>query len=485
MNFATEKENSLITSSLETPTKPSSYVLPKRRPLSAYLANLDDDHAEQIECKSFASLQHSKLPDRSALAESHRMLSSSSSRASKQIAEPVTPTGRDVTPKRQVVPSRFANSNSPKGRPPGQQRAPRPKSFTFRTPQAALSYSERKAQNAAKLGHSRSVTNIQPKSERTAISRPRPASVRLPGPKKFPSPTGGTKRLGMNINRDSKNIGSDDNRTQWTLEDFNLLKPLGKGKFGRVYKAKERKTNYTVALKVIQKSELEKCNVEVQLRREIEIQSELNHPNILHLFGFFYDETRIYLILEYAPGGELYDHLKKSGGKFEESVAAKYIADLARAIRHCHSKGVIHRDIKPENLLLDNNNNLKIADFGWSVHAVRTTRRGTMCGTLDFLPPEMCDGRSYDSSVDLWSIGVLLFEMLFGKPPFEEHSEWQTKERIKRVDLVFPRADVSEDAKQLIRSLLRRNPAMRLPLGRILTHPWIVRHTSERRRGPR
>lgn len=240
------------------------------------------------------------------------------------------------------------------------------------------------------------------------------------------------------------------------------------------------KTGYVVALKVLNKEQLAKENAEIQLRREIEIQSALSHPNILRLYGFFYDELRIYLILEYAPGGELYAHLKECGGTFNEPEAAGYIASLASALRHCHAKGVIHRDLKPENLLLDANNNLKIADFGWSVHAVRASRRTTMCGTLDFLSPEMCEGREYDTSIDLWSLGVLLYEMLYGKPPFEEESELDTKERIKQVDIVFPRGNISNRAKHLIRSLLRRDPKKRLPLTDVLRHPWILEHTRPR-----
>ena len=271
-----------------------------------------------------------------------------------------------------------------------------------------------------------------------------------------------------------------DDRRQWTLKDFKLIKLLGKGRFGKVFKARELKTNYVVALKILNKAHLLKEKAETQLRREIEIQSELRHPNILRLYGFFYDETRIYLILEYAPGGELYKHLKDCGGTFEEPQVARYIQSLASALRHCHAKGVIHRDLKPENLLLDGNNELKIADFGWSVHAVRSNRRTTMCGTLDFLAPEMCEGREYDTTVDLWSLGVLLYEMLYGKPPFEEPSESDTKKRITQVDIVFPNVaehDVSARARHLIRSLLRRNPKKRLSLNHVLCHQWILKHT--------
>jgi serine/threonine protein kinase len=169
---------------------------------------------------------------------------------------------------------------------------------------------------------------------------------------------------------------------QWSFTDFEMGIHLGDGRFGNVFKAREKSTGYTVALKILRKSQLLQSGADAQLRREIEIQSELSHPSILRLFGFFHDPKRVYLILEFAPGGELYNHLHKCGGVFSELEAARYIYDLASALRHCHSKGVIHRDIKPENLLLDANHRLKIADFGWSVHAVSSTRRSTMCGTL-------------------------------------------------------------------------------------------------------
>lgn len=178
---------------------------------------------------------------------------------------------------------------------------------------------------------------------------------------------------------------------RWHLNDFDVGKPLGHGKFGNVYLAREKKSKFIVALKVLFKSQLQKAGVEHQLRREIEIQSHLRHPNILRLYGYFYDQNRVYLILEYAKGGELYKELQRLGC-FNQRRAATYIFCLAEALKYCHSKHVIHRDIKPENLLLGLNGELKIADFGWSVHAPHS-RRTTMCGTLDYLPPEMIEGK--------------------------------------------------------------------------------------------
>ena len=134
------------------------------------------------------------------------------------------------------------------------------------------------------------------------------------------------------------------------------------------------------------------------------------------MYGYFYDSKRIYLILEYSPGGELYKKLTQPG-HFSEKVSAKYICDLALALDYCHQKHVIHRDIKPENLLVGAHGEIKIPYFGWSVHAT-TSRRNTLCGTLDYLQPEMVEGLEHDEKVDIWSLGVLMYEFLIGCPPF-------------------------------------------------------------------
>ncbi|KAJ3225260.1 spindle assembly checkpoint kinase [Clydaea vesicula] len=255
---------------------------------------------------------------------------------------------------------------------------------------------------------------------------------------------------------------------QWRLKDFEVGKALGRGKFGRVYLAKEKSTNQVVALKLLFKGELREAKVEKQVRREIEIQSHLR------LYGYFYDEKRVYLILEYASKGELYSVLKKVG-RFEEQVASKYVYQLTLALIYLHSKGVIHRDIKPENLLLGENGEVKIADFGWSVHAA-DSRRETLCGTLDYLPPEMVLGKDHDARVDLWSLGVLIFEFLVGKPPFEEEGSYkETYRRIANVDLVFPDF-ISFQAKDLILKLCKSNPKERISLILVKMHPWIVEY---------
>ncbi|KAG0174972.1 hypothetical protein DFQ30_001447 [Apophysomyces sp. BC1015] len=234
---------------------------------------------------------------------------------------------------------------------------------------------------------------------------------------------------------------------QWTLDDFDIGRSLGKGKFGHVYLAREKKSGYVVALKVLYKSELENSGVETQLRREVEIQKQLKHPHILRLYGYFHDETRVFLILELAAKGELYKVLQKQG-RFPENVAAK----MTNALLYLHSKRVIHRDIKPENLLLGLKGELKIGDFGWSVKTgVIASRRSTLCGTLDYLPPEMVEGRRHNEKVDVWSLGVLLYEMICGNPPFEDNEGYEaTYRRIVKVDLHMP-SFVSNDAADLIK----------------------------------
>lgn len=270
-----------------------------------------------------------------------------------------------------------------------------------------------------------------------------------------------------------KDAQKQDDRKKWTLADFDIGRALGKGKFGNVYLAREKKSKFIVALKVLFKSQIQKANVEHQLKREIEIQSHLRHRNILRMYGYFHDDSRVYMILEFAPNGELFKELQVQPNKrFTEERTAKYIAQIADALRYCHGKKVIHRDIKPENLLLGHNGEIKIADFGWSVHSP-SSRRDTLCGTLDYLPPEMVQGQPHDEKVDLWSLGVLCYECLVGKPPFEAATYEETYRRIGRAKYSFP-SHLSEGARDLIRKLLVTDPSLRLPLNDVLSHEWIV-----------
>jgi len=256
------------------------------------------------------------------------------------------------------------------------------------------------------------------------------------------------------------------------------VKPLGRGGFGDVFLAAEKKSKFLIALKVLTKSKLRKDGEKQinQLKREIENQQSLQHPNILQLYAYFYDEEKIYLVLEYAPKGELYKKLIKAG-KFPEKETAGYIKGLVEALSYCHEKGVIHRDIKPENLLIGQQDMLKIADFGWSAP---NQNRGTFCGTMDYIPPEMIEGQDYDHRVDIWCVGVLMYEFLTGGPPFESPSRdpQDTYRRIRLASIAYPEF-MSPTAKDLISKILIRDPDKRLTLKQIASHPWITQQTRD------
>jgi len=165
--------------------------------------------------------------------------------------------------------------------------------------------------------------------------------------------------------------------------------------------------------------------------------------------------------------------------RFSEARAAGYIADLAQALKYCHQKHVIHRDLKPENLLIGLNGEVKISDFGWSVHAP-TKRRQTMCGTLDYIPPEMIEGKDHDKNVDIWSLGILTYEFLVGKPPFEAEGRDDTYKNILTGVVRYPaEIYISKEAKDLISKLLQHEPTKRMKLEEVLEHPWIKKY-----RGP-
>ncbi|XP_052730363.1 serine/threonine-protein kinase Aurora-3 isoform X4 [Vigna angularis] len=243
----------------------------------------------------------------------------------------------------------------------------------------------------------------------------------------------------------SQNPAEEENSKQnWSLQDFEIGKPLGRGKFGRVYVAREVKSNFVVALKIIFKEQIDKYKIHHQLRREMEIQTSLRHPNILRLYGWFHDTDRIFLILEYAHKGEVYKEMRKKG-HFTEKQAAT--------------------------------GRLKIGDFGWSVQS--KSKRHTMCGTLDYLAPEMVENKAHDYAVDNWTLGILCYEFLFGAPPFEAESQADTFKRIMKVDLSFPsNPSVSLDAKSLISRLLVKDSSRRLSLQKIMEHPWIVKNAD-------
>lgn len=261
----------------------------------------------------------------------------------------------------------------------------------------------------------------------------------------------------------------------WRLDDFEMGNPLGEGRFGRVYMAREKTSKKIVAIKLIFKKEFRENNMIEQLKREVEIQSHLRHPNILRLYGYFHDKHRVFLVLEYAEKGELYKHLQKDG-PFTEHKAASYISQIANALVYLQKKKVIHRDMKPENVLLSSDDKIKISDFGWAIHTPDTSqRRMTFCGTPDYLAPEMIKDSGYDQKIDSWALGVLCYEFLVGEPPFMVEDLRETYQKIATVDYKIPN-QISSEAKNLISSLLQSDPEKRLPLDHVTTHPWILKN---------
>ncbi|XP_031623344.1 aurora kinase B-like [Contarinia nasturtii] len=260
---------------------------------------------------------------------------------------------------------------------------------------------------------------------------------------------------------------------KWGKDDFELGAPLGRGKFGRVYVAREKQTHFMVAMKVLFKSEIIKNHLEKTIAHEIEIQSRLRHPNILRLYTYFYDDSRIYLALEMASQGELYGHLQMApNGRFCEERSGRYTYQVANALHYCHLNNVIHRDLKPENILLSVGDQVKLSDFGWSIHTSSNARK-TMCGTLDYLPPEMIEGRTYDDSIDQWCLGILCYEFLVGKPPFESKDQAHTYEKIRKLNIEYP-SYISIGARDLVSGLIRKRD--RTTLVNVMKHPWIRLH---------
>ncbi|CAF0749101.1 unnamed protein product [Adineta ricciae] len=275
--------------------------------------------------------------------------------------------------------------------------------------------------------------------------------------------------------------------SSWTVDDFEIGNLLGRGRFGYVYCGREKQTRFVVALKILFKAQLKNSKMEQQVKREIEIQSNLKHPNILRLYGFFHDEQRIYLLLEYAPGGELYRRMQTEK-TLRESEAAGYVYQLSRIlnllvlevrldnpINLCKNHVIV--DIKPENILIGKYGILKLADFGWSAESTSTCKRTTLCGTLDYLPPEMLNGNGYDEKIDLWCLGVLTYEMIIGKPPFDSQTQHETIRMIRSIELTFP-TGTSPDLRDVITKLLRRNPSDRLPLKDVAQHVWIIKNAD-------
>ena len=265
------------------------------------------------------------------------------------------------------------------------------------------------------------------------------------------------------------------------LSDFLIGKKLGSGQFGHVYLAKLKSTQFICAIKVINKKRLLKESLKCinQVRREIEIQSHLHHPNILSIYNFFWDKKNIYLVIEYALGGELFQILhNEEKGRFSEPKAAFYVEQVCNAVEYIHKLHIIHRDIKPENILISNEV-VKLADFGWSIHQKSNKSRPTFCGTAEYMPPEVINEEAHIPPSDLWCLGILIWELCAGEPPFTAKNNAETIQKIKMFKMNNYPNYFSEECKDLIGKLIKRSPKERISIQEVKKHPWIVNNVKK------
>lgn len=252
---------------------------------------------------------------------------------------------------------------------------------------------------------------------------------------------------------------------------FKIIKTLGKGNFAKVKLALHLPTGREVAIKVIDKTQLN-SSARQKLYREVRIMKLLNHPNIVRLFQVIESDRTLYLIMEYASRGELFDHLVKNG-RMRERDARVIFRQLVSAIHYCHSKFVVHRDLKAENLLLDQNMNIKIADFGFGNTFDPNAQLETFCGSPPYAAPELFMGRKYAGpEVDAWSLGVVLYTLVSGSLPFDGGTLKELRERVLRGKYRVPYY-ISMDCENLMRKFLVLNPGKRTSLNAVMSDKWI------------
>ncbi|CAD2097490.1 serine/threonine protein kinase, putative [Plasmodium vinckei petteri] len=280
------------------------------------------------------------------------------------------------------------------------------------------------------------------------------------------------------------------NERSYEQNDFIVDKhPIGNGRTGLVFKAIIRKENLQVALKVMAKETILSLKIERQVLKEIIIQSSLKHINILDLIAYFEDKTRLFLVLEIANGGSIRNKMKLKHDTFKEEQVALYVYQIADALSYLHNFNIIHRDLKPDNILIHYSDSdvysdehaskiykygiIKIADFGFSCQLKnKRQKRSTFCGTVDYMPPEIINQIPYDCNADLWCLGIVIFELLVGFPPFTDNSQERVFEQIKEFDFHFPKT-VSQMARELILRLCSRSSEERISAEEVKSHPWI------------
>ena len=263
------------------------------------------------------------------------------------------------------------------------------------------------------------------------------------------------------------------------ISDFILIKELGTGSFGRVLLVQHKITQAKYAIKAIDKRNKTNIQEKPYFRREIEIMYRVHHPNVVKLFGHFEDANYCYFLMEYIPGGNIYSLVLKNGIR---TISTKNIVSIMKDVisatyfLHHMYPPIIHRDIKPENVVLDHNMVAKLTDFGWSNYMPGDdSKRTTVCGTPVYLAPEIINNRGHDERVDIWCIGVLMFELMTGFAPFQGDDVKTVKYNISRLKIRWPR-EMDRDAADLISRILKYNPEERISLEQMLLHPFFTKY---------
>ncbi|XP_048393537.1 MAP/microtubule affinity-regulating kinase 3a isoform X8 [Stegostoma tigrinum] len=255
------------------------------------------------------------------------------------------------------------------------------------------------------------------------------------------------------------------------IGNYRLLKTIGKGNFAKVKLARHILTGREVAIKIIDKTQLNPTSLQ-KLFREVRIMKCLNHPNIVKLFEVIETEKTLYLVIEYASGGEVFDYLVAHGRMKEKEARAKF-RQIVSAVQYCHQKQIVHRDLKAENLLLDADMNIKIADFGFSNEFTVGSKLDTFCGSPPYAAPELFQGKKYDGpEVDVWSLGVILYTLVSGSLPFDGQNLKELRERVLRGKYRIP-FYMSTDCENLLKRFLVLNPSKRGTLEQIMKDRWI------------
>lgn len=246
-----------------------------------------------------------------------------------------------------------------------------------------------------------------------------------------------------------------------SLDDFQLLRVLGKGSYGKVMLVKKSGGDEVFAMKMLRKDHIVKRNQVEHTRTERSVLEAATHPFIVDLKYAFQTPTKLYVVLEYCAGGELFFHLSRAG-RFSEGRCKFYASEILLALQYLHSQNIIYRDLKPENLLLDSEGHAKVTDFGLSKEGIADNISAkTLCGTPEYLAPEILNKAGHGKAVDWYSFGALIYEMLTGLPPFYTRDREKLFERIKKGELTFP-SYVSIQAKDILKGLMTKDPNKRL-----------------------